>query len=161
MVPREALESRFSPARITGDDDHRWLRVTLEDDSVLEMGFAGNFRMFGALIDTQWTARVGSVSSGSPRYVYRFDKKEFVPHSGGTSTVASRLSDATTRMLAGRSELKRLTVSVDIGSRMVEVVPLAGTITAVYFPPMPPYTVPLKEDEADDHITLALHLLRL
>jgi hypothetical protein len=44
---------------------------------------------------------------------------------------------------------------------MVEIVALAGTITAVYFPPMPPYTVPLKATEADDHISLLLHILRL
>ena len=73
--------------------------------------------------------------------------------------MARHFSDETTRRLAARSELKRLTVRDDAEGRLVELVPLAGTITAVYFPPMPPYTVPLKDEEADDHISLVLHLL--
>ena len=47
----------------------------------------------------------------------------------------------------------------DPGGRLVELIPLAGTITAMYFPPLPPYTVPLKDAEADDHVSLVLHLL--
>jgi hypothetical protein len=161
VVPRQALDRRFTPARVQSDDDNRWLRVQLEGDSVLEVGFAGNFRMFGALIDTQWTGRIGQVRDDDPRYDYRFDKKSFRAHSGGDSATASRFSDDTTRLLAGRSELKRLTVRDSAAGRLVELVPLAGTITAVYFPPMPPYTVPLKDKEADDHIALVLHLVGL
>ena len=161
IVPRQALDRRFGSARVQSDDDNRWLRVHLEGDSVLEVGFAGTFRMFGALIDTQWTGRVGRVPDEGARYDYRFDKKTFRAHSGGDSSTASRFSNETTRRLAGRSELKRLTVRDDAGGRFVELVPLAGTITAVYFPPMPPYTVPLKDEEADDHISLVLHLLAL
>ena len=162
LVPRRALERHFTAGRVTSDDDHRWLRVDLDSTSVLEVGFAGNFRMFGALIDTQWTARTGAVDPGASRYDYRFDKQAFRAHSGGNGATATRLSDGTTRRLAGGSELKRLTVrDGEGGGRMVEVVPLAGTITAVYFPPMPPYTVPLRESEADDHISLLLHILRL
>ena len=161
VVPRRALDRRFTPARVQSDDDHRWLRVELEGDSVIEVGFAGTFRMFGALIDTQWTGRVGSVPDKAPRYDYRFDKKSFRAHSGGDSATAGRYSDETTRRLAGRSELKRLTLRDHANGRLVELVPLAGTITAVYFPPMPPYTVPIKAEEADDHISLVLHLLGL
>lgn len=161
VVPRGALERRFGPARVQSDDDNRWLRVQLGSDSVLEVGFAGTFRMFGALIDTQWTGRVGRVHDGAARYDYRFDRHNFHPRSGGDSDTARHLSDKTTRRLASRSELKRLTVRHDADGRLVEVTPLAGTITAVYFPPMPPYTVPLKEEEADDHISLVLHLIDL
>ena len=160
-MPREALDRRFTPGRVQSDDDHRWLRVELEGDSVLEVGFAGTFRMFGALIDTQWTGRVGRVPDKTPRYDYRFDKKSFQAHSGGDPATARRLSDETTLRLAARSELKRLTVRAHADGRLVELVPLAGTITAVYFPPMPPYTVPLKAGEADDHIALVIHLLGL
>ena len=159
IVPRGALDRRFTPARVDSDDDNRWLRVQLEGDSVLEVGFAGTFRMFGALIDTQWTGRVGKVHERAPRYDYRFDKQSFRPHAGGDAATATHFSDETTRRLAGRSELKRLTVRDGTEGRLVELVPLAGTITAVYFPPMPPYTVPLKDEEADDHISLVLHLL--
>ena len=161
VVPRDALDRRFGPVRVQSDDDNRWLRVQLEGDSILEVGFAGTFRMFGALIDTQWTGRLGQVAGDASRYDYRFDKKSFRAHSGGDSSTASRFSDETTRHLAGRSELKRLTIREDADGRQVEVVPLAGTITAVYFPPMPPYTVPLKDEEADDHISLVMHLLAL
>ena len=161
VVPREALDRRFGSARVESDDDNRWLRVQLEGDAVLEVGFAGTFRMFGALIDTQWTGRVGRVAGNAPRYDYRFDKNSFRAHSGGDSSPAGHFSDETTRRLAGRSELKRLTVHDSPGGRLVEIVPLAGTITAVYFPPMPPYTVPLKDEEADDHVSLVLHLLGL
>ena len=153
------MDRRFGSARVESDDDNRWLRVQLEGDAVLEVGFAGTFRMFGALIDTQWSGRIGRVPEEGPRYDYRFDKKTFRAHSGGDSSTADRFSEEPTRHLAGRSELKRLTVRDDPGGRLVEVVPLAGTITAVYFPPMPPYTVPLKDEEADDHIALVLHLL--
>ena len=161
VVPRLALDRRFTPDRIESDDDNRWLRVQIDADTLVEVGFAGTFRMFGALIDTQWTGRNGEVGRDAPRYHYRFDKQVFRAHSGGDPATADRLSDATTRRLAARSELKRLTVRDDAGGRLVEVVPLAGTITAVYFPPMPPYTVPLKDNEADDHISLLLHLLDL
>ena len=161
VVPRGALDRRFTSARVQSDDDNRWLRVQLEGDSVLEVGFAGTFRMFGALIDTHWTGRAGRVPDRAPRYDYRFDLHRFKEFSGGDSATAAFFSDETTRRLAGRSELKRLTVRGNPEGRLVELVPLAGTITAVYFPPMPPYTVPLKDQEADDHISLVLHLLSI
>ena len=47
------------------------------------------------------------------------------------------------------------------GGRLVEITPLPGTITAVYFPPMPPYSVPIRPDEADDQLRLLLHLADL
>lgn len=160
VVPRAVLDRRFGAANVESDEDDRWLRVRI-DDAVVEVGFGGTFRMFGALIDTQWTARRGSVGPGGPRYVYRFDKKTFLPKTGGSPETASRLADPTTIELAGRSEVKRLTVTDGSEGRMVELVPLAGTITAVYFPPMPPYTVVVKEEEAEDHLSLVTHLLRL
>lgn len=161
VVPRQALDRRFTAARVRSDDDNRWLRVDIDPTSVLEVGFAGNFRMFGALIDTQWTVRSGTLDADASRYDYRFDKQAFRPHAVRDAATATRLSDGTTRRLAAGSELKRLTVRDGEGGRLVEIVPLGGTITAVYFPPMPPYTVPLKETEAEDHISLLLHLLRL
>lgn len=153
------MDARFGSARVDADDDNRWLRTHLDDGTVVEVGFAGSFRMFGALIDTQWTARRGSVAPEAARYEYRFDKKAFVARSGGDAGTASRLTDPTVSRLAARSEIKKLTVLIGDGGAQVELVSLAGTITAVYFPPMPPYTVVMKEDEAADHIALVLHLL--
>ncbi len=159
LVPQAALEARFGSSHVEADDDNRWLRTHLDDGTIVEVGFAGTFRMFGALIDTQWTARRGAVGGEAGRYEYRFDKGAFVSKGSGDPGVATRLADSTTQRLAGRSEIKRLTVLVDASGTQVELVPLAGTITAVYFPPMPPYTVVMKEEEAKDHIALVLHLL--
>lgn len=160
-VPRTVLERRYGSGRVTADDDHRWLRVDLDGDTVVEVGFAGTFRMFGALIDTRWTARRGTVGADTVTYGYRFDRQQFRAPAGGDPAVAARLGDATTVRLAGRSELKRLNVAVSDTGRRVELTPLAGTITAVYFPPMPPYTVLLREAETTDHLDLVLHLLSL
>lgn len=160
LVPRGALERRYGAGRIEADDDNRWLRVR-DGEATVEVGFAGTFRMFGALFDTQWVARLGSVDPGAARYEYRFDKKRFVARAGAGEARAAVLTDDTVRRLAGRSEIKRLTVLDGRAGTQVELVPLAGTITAVYFPPMPPYTVVLKDAEADDHLALVLHLLSL
>lgn len=161
VVPRAVLEHRFGPALVMADDEHRWLRVDLDDATAIEVGFAGTFRMFGALIDTRWVGRRGSVPGRAPTYTYRFDRRRFQASPGGDPAVAAQLGDATTVLLAGRSELKRLSVRVGEEGRRVELTPLAGTITAVYFPPMPPYTVLLREGETRDHLDLVLHLLSL
>ena len=105
------------------------------------------------------------------RYDYRFDKKAFVParrDRGRRATAvtaeataqAAALADETVVELAGRSELKSMSVLVGPHGRQVELVPLAGTITAMYFPPLPPYTVALKTGEVQDHLTLLEHLVR-
>jgi hypothetical protein len=36
---------------------------------------------------------------------------------------------------------------------------MAGTITALYFPPLPPYTVLIRPDEADAQLALLTRLL--
>lgn len=160
IVPRAALERRYGSGRVAADDDDRWLRVEPTLGTVVEVGFAGKFRMFGALIDTQWTGRRGEVRPEAARYEYRFDRREFRASGGGDAGSARDLADETTRRLAGRSEIQRLTVRIDGEARQVEIVPLAGTITAVYFPPMPPYTVLMRDREADDHLQLLHHLLQ-
>ncbi len=76
----------------------------------------------------------------------------------GDATLARRLSDAKTKKLAGRAELKKIKVLESAGGRLVTIVPLPGTITAMYFPPLPPYTVPIRPKEADDQLELLLHL---
>jgi hypothetical protein len=152
------LIARFGTDAVQVDnDDARSARVVL-DEVTIEVGFAGIFRMFGALIDTQW---VGVRGSGSAETIleYRFDKKKFLVKTGSDTALEERLSDATTGALAARSELKKLRVEDGAASRRVVITPLAGTITAVYVPPMPPYSVPMKIGEANDHIELLLHLL--
>jgi hypothetical protein len=115
--------------------------------------------MFGALIDLQWVAVRGSVAPEDEHLEYRFDKKTFAVKKGSDTALAHRLADTRTVELAGRSELKSLSVAHGATGRRVIITPLPGTITAVYFPPLPPYSVPLKPHEARDHIELAIHLI--
>lgn len=158
-VPVEALTRRFGASMVDVDDDFRHARVELSDLSV-EVAFAGNYRMFGALIDTQWVGITGSPDPATDQLEYRFDKKAFVVKAGGNQMLAAHLGDERAQKLAARSELKSLKVASSASGRRVVVTPLPGTITAVYFPPLPPYSVPIKPHEANDHIELVLHLLR-
>lgn len=157
-MPAAALRKRFGEDVVVDDDQARFARVDL-GDAVIEMGFAGVFRMLGALIDTNWVGITGDLSDLDTTLEYRFDKKRFVVKVGQDSALAERLADSKTTDLAGRSELKTIAVESGSHGRRVTITPLPGTITAVYFPPMPPYSVPIKPHEADDHIELLLHLL--
>jgi hypothetical protein len=156
--PVAALQRRFGEGAVEVDELSQYARVTTPE-MTLEMGFAGTYRMFGATIDTQWVGMRGAVTHEADRLEYRFDKKRFVVKKGSDQALATRLADDRTQRLADRSELKKIVVASCPEGRRVVVTPLPGTITAVYFPPMPPYTVPLKPQEATDHIDLVLHLL--
>jgi hypothetical protein len=159
-VPVAAMRKRFGHNQVVVDDaDARFARTT-HRDATIEVGFAGVFRMFGALIDTQWVGVIGSVDDKDDRLLYRFDKRAFVVKRGADAGLAGRLGDSETVKLAGRSELKSIEIIDGPNGRRVVITPIPGTITAVYFPPMPPYSVPIKPHEADDHIELVLHLLR-
>ena len=172
-VPIAELRRRYDPAGLTvevDEVDHRWARVELDDGTQVEAGFKGTFRLFGALIDTQWVARRGELGGDPVRYDYRFDKQAFVSARRGRATTAATngvgaaspetLADEKVVELAGRSELKSMVVLDGPDGRQVELIPLAGTITAMYFPPLPPYTVALKANEVRDHVTLLERLLR-
>lgn len=160
-VPTAALVRRFGEDRVEVDEgDARYARVQVRPDLTVEVGFAGLFKMFGALIDTNWVARRGSPVSdgGATEIEYRFDREGFVTKAGDPA-LSAPLSDRKTKRLAARAELKKIRVLDSPGGRLVTVVPLAGTITAMYFPPLPPYTVPLRPEEADDQLELVLHLV--
>ena len=180
-VPIAELERRYGSTghEIEVDEvDYRAARVDLDDGTTIEIGFKGTFRLFGALIDTQIVGRRGQPSDPA-RYEYRFDRQAFVVAPGGLERGARWLSgpeedvarqgrteriralaDDRVVELAGRSELKSMVV-IDgrADGRQVELTPLAGTITAVYFPPLPPYTVLLKPAEVRDHLELVERLL--
>ncbi len=153
-IPTKALTDRFGDEVTIDDHDYRWARVE-RDDWTIEVGFKGTFRMFGALIDTQWIGHRGDLGSTSTRYRYRFDKQSFRP----TDAMAASLASEHVRTLAARSELKSIEVDDLDEGRTVEIIPLAGTITAMYVPPLPPYTVPIRPDEASDHLDLVMTLL--
>jgi hypothetical protein len=162
-VPFEALQRRFGPGSVELDDtEYRFARVQARSDLTVEVGFAGVFRMFGALIDTQWVARRGGPpGEDAVELEYRFDKEAFRRGRSEDDPLARRLGTKRTRKLAGRAELKKIKVLDGHGGRLVEIIPLPGTITAVYFPPMPPYTVPIRPGEADDQLELLLYLADL
>ncbi|MGF1666707.1 MAG: hypothetical protein ACFCVC_10600 [Acidimicrobiia bacterium] len=157
-IPVAALRERFGDGQVEVDEHHQYARVE-SSSFTLELGFAGTYRMFGALIDMQWVALRGVSGSATDELEYRFDRKAFVAKKGADEAFGARLADRRTVELAGRSELKALKVANGPVGRKVTITPLPGTITAVYFPPLPPYSVPLKPQEARDHIALALHLL--
>jgi hypothetical protein len=159
-VPTAALRRRFGAEAVTVDEEEARSARVVDGDLTLEVGFSGVFRMFGALIDTQWVGVRGELAEERVRLAYRFDKETFVVKHGADTGLAARLGGGATTTLAARSELKSIEVEDDGTGRRVVITPLPGTITAVYFPPMPPYSVPLKANEADDHIALALHLLQ-
>ncbi len=162
-VPSGALQRRFGQANVEIDDtEFRYARVHVRPDLTVEVGFSGVFRMFGALIDTQWVARRGGPPGEEAVEVeYRFDKSAFYRGRSADHPLARHLGDERTVRLASRAELKKIKVLDGPGGRLVEITPLPGTITAVYFPPMPPYSVPIRPEEADDQLELLLHLADL
>jgi len=160
VVPIQALQKRFGDRVEVDDETHLWARAVFPEMTV-EVAFAGKYRMFGALIDTQWVASTGTIGEDRSILEYRFDKRRFVVKSGEDDSLAKKLSTKKTDTVAQRCELKVLRVLDDGQQRRVEIIPLPGTITAVYFPPMPPFSVPIKASEALDHIDLATYLVRL
>jgi len=158
-VPVEVLRDRFGSSVDYDDEFHQTAGVTL-DDVEIQVAFAGHYRMFGALIDTQWVGRTGEIEETHVELRYRFDKHEFRVRKGTDDGLAEQLSTKRVDSLAKASELKELLVADDGSNRRVTLTPLPGTITAVYFPPLPPYSVPLKKREAKAQLELLLHLLR-
>ncbi len=159
-VPTAALRRRYGDAVEVDDADHHFARVKPTSGPEVEVGFAGKYRMFGALIDTQWVTRRGTIGeTHRQEFDYRFDLEKFVVKKGDNQALAARLGDDLTKKLAKQAELKRIRVLEFEQGRQVEITPLPGTITAVYLPPLPPYTVPMKPAEADAQLTLLLHLV--
>ena len=157
--PTAALARHFGSDLVELDrTEFRHVRVSPRDDLVVEASFAGVFRMFGVLIDTQWLARRGSTSTPEMASVnYRFDLEKF----RGSEGLAQRLGETRTRALAKEAELKSIKVTEFREGRLVDLTPLPGTITAMYLPPLPPYTVTIKPEEADAQLALLLHLADL
>jgi len=156
--PIEALQSLDLEVEI--DPDWRWVRALLPDGSEVEAGFRGKARVFGVLIDTVWTARRGRCERDRRELRYRFDKKRFRAGDPAGKGVAEALSaDEEIRRLIAVAELRSLRVIVCSEGRIVEAIPLPGTITALYLPPMPPFTVTIRPVEADAQLALVRRVL--
>ncbi|MGH8959470.1 MAG: hypothetical protein ACRDVK_12455 [Acidimicrobiia bacterium] len=162
-VPTAALVREYGPQGVEVDrSEFRFARVRARPDLTIEAGFGGVFRMFGALIDTHWLGRRGMPpTSPLVDLHYRFDQERFRGTGPASEAIASRLGNARTRDLAKRAELKSIRVQDSPEGRLVDITPLPGTITAMYLPPLPPYTVPIKPPEADAQLALLLHLADL
>ena len=144
------------------DIHSRFARARTGDDTIVEAGFASSVRIFGALIDTLWT---GKREGTRPSAVigFRFGRNgRFVPKSRiqRARDVAEALNaEPTLQELVARAELKDVRFEDGPRGRLVQLQPLAGTITALYFPPLPPYTVPIRPGEADAQLELLTRLL--
>ena len=140
----------------------RYARARAGDDTIVEAGFASSVRIFGALIDTLWT---GKREGTRPSAVigFRFGRNgRFVPKARiqRAREVAEALNaEPALRELVARAELKDIRFEDGPRGRLVQLQPLAGTITALYFPPLPPYTVPIRPGEADAQLELLTRLL--
>jgi hypothetical protein len=145
------------------DPRSRHARSRIGHDTTVEVGFASSFRIFGALIDVLWTGKREGVRLPSAVIGYRFGRVgRFVPttRTGRAGDVAEELNaDAVLQPLLERAELKDVHLAQGPRGRSVQLRPLAGTITALYFPPLPPYTVLIRPDEADAQLALLTRLL--
>lgn len=119
----------------------RHARSQLAPGATIEVGFASSFRIFGALIDTLWTGRHQGISRPQALVGYRFGRSgRFIPkgRSDNARKWAGTLnSDPVLRQLLARAELKDLHLEEGPLGRTVQIQPLPGTITALYFPPAP------------------------
>lgn len=145
------------------DKRHRFARSRSGSAVTIEVGFASSFRIFGALIDTVWTGKDETARGTGAVLNYRFGRNgRFLP---GTRSARARewadelYADGSLRPLIDRAELKDVRLEEGPRGRIVQLQPLAGTITAVYFPPLPPYTVLIRPSEADAQLELLTRLL--
>jgi hypothetical protein len=158
--PVEAMHRAGLRPAVEPRSRHAWSR--LGDDTTVEVGFASSVRIFGALIDTLWS---GKREGALPPAVlaYRFGRNgRFVAKTSsqrGRDLADALNDDPFLRPLLARSELKDVRLAQGPQGRSVQLQPLAGTITALYFPPLPPYTVLIRPDEADAQLALLTRLL--
>ena len=161
--PRAALEKHNIDYEVT--EGHRQVRADLDTNVRLAVGFTGRVRIFGALLDTTWVTSKGDLGAAKPDMAsYHFTKKRFVTRSTDqhVRAAAERAGrDPRVQDLIPRGELKHVRLWIAPRGQKVEIIPLPGTITAIFLPPMPPYSVPIRQDEADAQLRLLLRLTEL
>lgn len=160
--PRAALEKANIDYRVT--EGFRQVTARLDDGVPMAVGFTGRVRIFGALLDTIWVTMKGDPVPKPERITYHFTKKRFITRSqkGYAQAAAERASrDSRVRKLIPQGELRHVRILVGPRGQKVEIIPLPGTITAIFIPPMPPYTVPIRPEEADAQLQLLLRLTKI
>ena len=145
------------------DERHRFAHSRFGAPVTIEVGFVSSFRIFGALIDTVWTGKDEAARGTAAVLGYRLGRHaRFLPstRSARAREWADELNaDGSLCQLINRAELKEVRLEEGPRGRIVQLQPLAGTITAVYFPPLPPYTVAVRPSEADAQLELLTRLL--
>ncbi len=161
--PRAALEALNIDYEVT--EGHRQVRASLDGPVHLAVGFTGRVRIFGALLDTTWVTSKGDLGADMLDLAsYHFTKKRFVTRSkkGRVLAAAERAGqDSQVQQLIPRGELKNVRLWFAPRGQKVEIIPLPGTITAIFLPPVPPYSVPIRQEEADAQLQLLLRLTEL
>jgi hypothetical protein len=158
--PVAALRSTGRPVQVSPRALHA--RVGFDDGTVVEVAFVSNRRLFGILIDTMWVGCRGRVGPGDPTITYSFKRSRFETKSDASRVrrAAERLSqDRQVANVIAHAELKTVTVREGEEGRQVEIVPQPGTITAVFLPPLPPFTVPFRAEESLLHLGLVRRIL--
>ncbi|GEL17407.1 hypothetical protein [Pseudonocardia asaccharolytica] len=145
------------------EPQYRYARGQIGQDITIEVSFATSFRIFGALIDTLWAGKNEGIRRPITPLGYRFGRPgRFVPRSKSEKArgwADALSSDPALRPLIARAELTEIRLEESPHGRIAQLRPLAGTITALYFPPLPPYTVRLRPGEADAQLELLTRLL--
>jgi hypothetical protein len=145
------------------DERHRYARSRSGPATMIEVGFAHSFRIFGALIDTLWIGKDETAQGPAAVLGYRFGRNgRFLARTRSEKArkwAEALNSDVRIRQLIAQAELKEIRLEEGVRGRIVQLQPLPGTITALYFPPLPPYTVPIRPGEADAQLALLTRLL--
>ena len=161
--PRAALEKLDIDYEVT--EGHRQVRASLNDHVQLAVGFTGRVRIFGALLDTTWVTSKGDLSAAKLDLAsYHFTKKRFVTRSKKERVLAAAARagrDSQVQRLIPKGELKHVRLLFAPRGQKVEIIPLPGTITAIFLPPVPPYSVPIRQEEADAQLQLLLRLTEI
>lgn len=153
VLKAAGLEVQESP-------DARFARAS-DGDLLIEVAFAGRARLFGVFIDTVWVGRSGEMAPLVGEVAYRFDRHGFHSKQTGLAGLVDRLNGAPgLREEIERAEVKTLRIKEAPAGRQVELTPQPGTITAVYLPPMPPFTVPFRPEESRAHLALVRRILK-
>ena len=160
--PRAALDKFGIDYEVA--EGHRQVRARLDDEVRMAVGFTGRVRIFGALLDTLWVTVRGDPGPKPERVAYHFKRSRFTTRSneGFPQAAADRANrDSGVRKLIPKGELRHVRLLLGPNGQRVEIIPLPGTITAIFIPPMPPYTVPIRQDEADAQLQLLLRLTEI
>jgi hypothetical protein len=95
------------------------------------------------------------------KYEYRFDKKTFAVKKGSDTALAHRLADTRTIELAGRSELKSLSLTHGADWPAGDHHTAARHDHRGLLPTPAPLLGPAQATRGRDHIALALHLIEV